>query len=144
MCLQELARATREMSNIIDTDVTIKIIDEMLWNSFYKYILVVCTRWHGQNSKIARACTCASLWLAETKVSISFLFLVIILWNFEHRPTLWRSTAWYIRIFMKACACPRAAIWLAETLNGYIYFVFWRNALKFKTLSCIRISYNMI
>ena len=130
-----LARArtcnTRK-SNIIDTDVTIKIIDEMLLNSFYKYILVVCTRWLGQNSKIARACTCASLWLAGTKVSISFLFLVIILWNFEHRPTLWRSTAWCIRIFVKSCACPCAAIWLAETLNGYISFVFWRNALKFK------------
>ena len=132
MCLQELARATREMSNIIDRDVTIKIIEEMLWNSFYKYILVVFTRWHSQNSKIARACTCALLWLAETKVSISFLFLVIILCNFEHSPTLWSSTTRYIRIFMKACACARAASWLAETLNGNISFVFWRNSLKFK------------
>ena len=62
--------------------ITFTSFDEMLSNSLHKYILIVLIIWHCQIRRNSRACTCALLWLAETKISISFLFLVIIFRNF--------------------------------------------------------------
>ena len=92
----------------------------------------------------ARACTCALLWLAETKISISYLFFDKILWILKHYHSTIRPKLWYIKVFTKPRPCTCAAIWLALTLNAYNFFDSQQNRTKFRIWIDMTNSYIML